>query len=162
MSIGIGCDRPIMRKALKIAAILIGFLFTLIVIREAFFSPTAYFFRFPGAELFADGKPTQGWVHRNRTNNILILTLALEHSRETYWINLPNEKKGGVASCNRWIASRFPIIAIGDVVPPCLFDASGEREPGYPVIESIDRHFVRRAKSVEFIADNGSQIQIRW
>jgi hypothetical protein len=162
LSIGIGCDRPIMRKALKIAAILIGFLFTLIVIREAFFSPTAYFFRFPGAELFADGKPTQGWVHRNRTNSILILTLVVENRRESYWINLPKEKKGGVARCNRWTASRFPVIAMGDVVPSCLFDAGGEGEPGWPIPESIDRRFVRRAKSVEFIADNGSGIQVLW
>lgn len=147
-----------MARALKIAAILIGFCFTLLVIREGF-SPTAYFFRFPGAELFADGKPTLGWVHRNWTNSILILTLSPEKKRESYWINLPNEKKGGVARCNKWTASQFPIIAVGDVNPPC-FDAIGESEP--PTRASVDRRFVRHAKSVEFMADNGRRIEILW
>ena len=38
----------------------------------------------------------------------------------------------------------------------------GGGEAGYPMPESINRHFVRGAKSVEFTADNGSQIQILW
>lgn len=50
-----------MRKTLNVAAVVCGVLFALVVIREAFFSYTAYFVIVPSVKIYADGKPTSGW-----------------------------------------------------------------------------------------------------
>src|SRR5712692_7914106 len=107
------------RKALSIAAITIGVLFTLLVVREAFFSYTVYLLIVPSARISTDGKPTSGWLHRGGRGRLLILTRNSSGNRESYWIELPNERGGFVSLCGGWTAPRFPLIPIGDW-GPCL------------------------------------------
>jgi hypothetical protein len=88
-----------MRRALKTMALVAGVLFVLIVLRDAFFSNTSYFFMVPGARRSVDGKPAASWLHRGRRG--LILTLAHDGARESYLINFPTEKKAYVAHCDK-------------------------------------------------------------
>ncbi len=110
-----------MSRTLKITALVIGALFLLGVVREAFFGYDSYFVIIPGAKLYADGKPASGWLHRGNGGHTFILTRSLSAKRESYWISLPGEKGGWVGSCPKWAASRFPLVAINDLFPCDVF-----------------------------------------
>jgi hypothetical protein len=145
------------RKALTTIAIAIFVLFALVVIREAFFGYRAYFLIVPGAEVFTDGKPSVGWLHRAGKGQVLILTRSVSGLRESYWIRRPGEKAGGVSDCGDWTAPKSPLISIGDVNPPCLVLATGP-----PKENRQKRSPTFGLRVLEFTADNGERLKVAW
>ena len=133
-----------------------------VIIREAFFGYTTYLFIVPTAKLFADGKPERGWPHRNSKGKALIVTRTASGKRESYWIQYGGKKGGWVSSCGDWSAGRFPLIAIGDVNPPCL---SIIADPGNEVRADEGRQRplpLFGTEFVEFTAKNGDRIKVTW
>ncbi len=146
------------RKALTIAAAVVGLLLALVVVREAFFGYTVYFIIVPGAKLFTDGKPVAGWLHKGGKGQLLILTRNVAESRESYWISRPGDRGGSILSCGHWTAPRFPLVAIGDVNPPCLsFFFAESSKPNPP-----KRSAIFGKTSVEFTGDDGGRIKVAW
>ncbi len=140
-------------------------LLALMAARVEFSGEYAWFFLVPGTKLLDDGKQISGWVHRggNEGNSAMIVTLAHGARRETYWVDLPTEKLGGVSRCDLWGSSRFPILVFGDVVPSCVFDAGGDQEDGLPHrSQPAKRDLAAGAKWVEFTADDGSRVRASW
>jgi hypothetical protein len=149
-----------MRKALKIAGLLLGIPLAVVVVREAFFSNTAYFVIVPGAKLYTDGIPASGWLHKSVRGRVLILTRNAGGKSESYWITMPDEKDGWISSCGDWAAPALPLIAIGDVNPPCLAFELAEgpsRSPRPPL-----RAPTFGPQFVEFTADDGTRVKTSW
>lgn len=149
------------RKVLAAAAIAVGVLFTLLVIREAFFGYTAYFVIIPGAKVFVYGKPSAGWLHRGGRGQFLILTRSVSGRRESYLISRLDEKGAHVHSCGDWAAPRFPVVAIGDINPPCSSIVVLNNEPG-PKVALPNRALIFRERSVEFTADDSGRVKTTW
>jgi hypothetical protein len=149
-----------MRKALKIAGLLLGIPLAVVVVREAFFSNTAYFVIVPGAKLYTDGIPASGWLHKSVRGRVLILTRNAGGKSESYWITMPDEKDGWTSSCGDWAASALPLIAIGDVNPPCFSLLLAERPNPSP--ETPERKPIFGQRFVEFTADDGTRIKSSW
>jgi len=160
-SIGtIDCIRPSMRKTLKRAVLVIGVLVALVIVREAFWGYTQYFVMVPGAQLYSDGKRVSGWLHRGAHGHEFILTRRSSTKRESYWITLRDEKDGLVRSCDDWAATRFPLVAIGDVNPPC-FNLVPTEDPN-PRPKSPERKLGFGPSFIEFTADDGTRIRTFW
>jgi hypothetical protein len=149
-----------MRKVLKISALVVGVLFVLVVIREAFFSYTSYFVIVPGAKVYADGKPVSGWLHRGGKGHAFILTRGGSGKNESYWITLQTEKGSWISSCDDWSAPSFPLVAIGDVNPPCFTFALTEDPTPKP--KSPERKLGFGPRFIEFTADDGSRLRTSW
>jgi len=132
-------------------------MFVLLVLHEAVSGLTSYFVIVPGAKVLADGKVAEGWLHRGVKGQILILTRGVSGRRESYWIGLPGEKGAGVGSCGDWTAPKFPVLAIGDVNPPCLFVIT---EASKATI--LNRSAVFGPRFVEFTADDGTRLKAVW
>jgi hypothetical protein len=149
-----------MRKALKIGGLGVCALFALLIVHEVFYSAyTDYFVLDPGPKLYINGKAVSGWLHRSIKGHNLILTLnRLKH--ESYWITMPEERGGSVRSCRDWAAPRFPLIAIGDVNPPCFFIVVSESPA--PMPKSLARNPNFGPRFAEFTADDGSRVKASW
>ena len=140
-----------MRKALKITGVVIGVLFALVVIREGFFSLTAYFVIVPGAKLYSDGTPIPGWLHKGGKGQLFILTRNGASKRESYWIDIRDGTFHGVRDCGEWAAPKLPLVAIGDVNPPCF---------SFP--QMTIRPLIFGARFVEFTARDGRRVRASW
>lgn len=149
-----------MRKALKITGLVVGTLLVLAVVREAFFSYTAYFIIVPGARLYADGKAISGWLHKGDKGRAFILTRGGSGKPESYWIAMPGERNGWISSCGGWAAPSFPLVAIGDVNPRCFSFVNSE-DPN-PTPKPLERKPLFGPRFVEFSADDGSRIKASW
>jgi hypothetical protein len=148
------------RKTVTSVVLIVAALAAVLVVREAFFGYTAFFVLVPWAKISTDNKPTEGWLHKGRKWQCLFLTRIVSGRRESYWISRPGEKSGGVASCGHWVASRFPVIAIGDVNPPCVTIANDdllERRPS-----TFKRMPAFGTKTIEFTADDGGRVKVSW
>jgi hypothetical protein len=152
-----------MRRIIKITTAIGGVLLAVMIARLMFSGEYALFFLVPGSRFVADGKPVSGWLHRGTKGRMLIVTVSRSAGSETYWIALQEEKPGGVARCDAWGSSRFPILVFGDVVPSCLFDAGGEQEDGLPhPSQRVNRDLATGKKWIEFTADSGSRVHASW
>src|SRR5436190_219864 len=149
-----------MRKALKRAVLIFGVLVALMIVREAFWGYTQYFVMVPGAQLYSGGKQVSGWLHRGAHGREFILTRRGSTKRESYWITLQDEKVGGVRICDDWSAPRFPVVAIGDVNPPC-FNFVTTEDPN-PRPKSPERKLGFGPRFIEFTADDGTRIRTSW
>jgi hypothetical protein len=146
-----------MQKALKITGLVVGVLLALVVFREAFFGYTAYFVIVPGAKLYADGKAISGSLHKGDKGRAFILTRSGDGKPESYWIAMPSERNGWISSCGGWAAPRFPLVAIGDVNPPCFSFVNPNLAP-----KSLERKPTFGPRFVEFTADDGRRIKTSW
>lgn len=146
------------RKVLLAATIAAAALFAVVVIREAFFGYTAYFVIVPGARVLADGKPAAGWLHRGGKGQLLIVTRDVAGKRDSYWINRPDHRGGYVLSCGDWTAPKSPLVAIGDVNPPCL--SFSFNQP--PISDSPKPSPKFGRATVEFTAEDGKRITVAW
>ena len=153
-------ERP--RRKLFVALGIIVLLVAFIMIHEAFFGYTTYLFIVPTAKLFADGKPAPGWLHRGSKCKCLIVTRIASGKRESYWIQHGGKSGGwGVRSCGEWSAGRFPLIAIGDVNPPCplIFADPGTRIEGGRSTQALP---VFGTQFMKFTAENGDELKVTW
>jgi len=152
-----------MQRILKFIGVVAGAWFVLYTLTLAYALSSNYFSVFfiaPSAKVYNGGKRVSGWIHECSKCRAYILTRNDRDKRESYWISLGEKKPGSVRSCDDWAASRFPVIMIGDVNPPCFsFVIVDEHNPP-PKTPSRDSVFGNR--SVEFNADDGSRIRAEW
>lgn len=148
----------LLRTTLQKSVFLIAFcLVASITVREAFFGYTAYFVIVPGAKVSTDGKRSEGWLHRSSKGEVLILTRVISGRRESYLIRGPGEKGGWISNCGNWSAPKFPLVAIGDVNPPCIHIA------GEPSTEKPSPRLpIFGLQFVEFTADDRKRIKAVW
>jgi hypothetical protein len=149
-----------MRKSLKIAVLVVGVLFALAAIREAFVGYNAYFVIVPGAKLYTDDKPVSGWLHQHRTGRAFILTLSGPNRRESYLIDLADKKGARTSNCGDWTAPRFPLIPLGDW-NPCQTHITFA-SPNDPTPKSLERRLDFGSRFIEFTADDGRRIKTSW
>jgi hypothetical protein len=146
------------RQAFVAVAILTAVLLAVVAIREVFFGYTAYFLLVPGATGSMDGKPAEGWLHRGGKGHLLIVTREVAGRRDSYWIRRPDERSWQVLHCGDWSAPRCPLIAVGDVNPPCLSSAflqiPGSDVPGRT--PGCD------ASAIVFAANDGERSAVSW
>src|SRR5262249_38604274 len=137
-----------MRKTLRIAGIAVGLILALFVIKEAFFSLTTYFFIVPWANIYANDKPIQGYLHWGGRGTAFYLTMSSQDRRESYFVAQHGEKGNSVSNCGDWHPGRVPIMAIGDYGIPCLNVRIGFSGP------ALERNLILEKRLMEFTADD--------
>jgi hypothetical protein len=68
----------------------------------------------------------------------------------TYDLVFADGGTGHVFSCGTWVASRLPLIEMGDVNPPCFFEGSA------------GHNLTKGPRSVAFITNDGARIEAHW
>jgi len=108
------------------------------------------FFIVPYARLTADGRAASGWLHREIRGNVVIVTLNAGRERECYIVDLkPAEPYYSASKCSPWTAPRLPIVTTGD-----FFEGMEMAPP--------ERNVVVQSGVIEFTADGGKRIVVRW
>jgi hypothetical protein len=111
---------------------------------------TSWFFRVWHPIITVNGINSEGWLHRTRNGNVIFLTEHSSGRSVTYDLVFAESGNGYVFNCGGWVASRWPVIAIGDVNPPC-FDL------GY-----AGNSLTRETNAVSFTTLDGRKLQARW
>jgi len=135
--------------------------FLLLMTHSVFFGHTDCFVIVPFAEVFADAKPVQGWLHREIKGRQYVVTrISASRVRESDLITF-----GGRATtwpCADRLPSRSPIFMLGDVNHPCFqLDIILDDDPKPPPVPLQPKprtgpHFV------EFTATDGARIRATW
>ena len=116
--------------------------------------------------LVADGRPAEGWLHREWKGRYLIVTRSRHGGwRKSHLITFPTDRnKTYVQSCGNWTAPHFPLfpfLVLSSDVVLCL----GWQEVDLPAFfrsQPPDRHVVVGAHSVRFIAEDGNAVLASW
>ena len=110
----------------------------------------AWYFKVPKAVITINGKQTKGWLHKTTDGKAMYFTRADSSKPTTYGLYFIRRGNGGVSSCGTWVASRFPVIGVGDINTPCFFEGSGGHD------------LTSGPRSVAFIANDGTKLEARW
>jgi hypothetical protein len=150
------------RQVLTVVGLFLAALFsvgTLACVSSTAHGYMAWDFMLPTARLTIGGTSNTGYVNRYGGSNgtDLIVTRRASWRGETYWIVLPRNHRPSVKRCVDWTAPRFPVIAIGDVNPPCWYVIDEDPRPEPP-----DRNLVSGQNFVEFTGDDGKRVKAQW
>lgn len=116
---------------------------------------TTWWFAVPGARVLADGNPVDAWVHRGQTWQDMIVTFQEGGNRVSYHWILGESRVNGRCPA----AVHFPVFAEGDL----LFDDCFVILPEGAVIpEPPERAVVFGPRELQFVADDGKRIEVRW
>ena len=142
-----------MKKLVRHTAAVAGTLFAFVAFAMAYSTAkgyTVWFIRIPHAVVTVDGRQTTGWLHEANEENTIFFTRADSSKAETYDLVFAHEGNGRVLSCGESVASRLPLIAIGDVNPPCFF-------------EGLAGHGLTRGpRSIALTTNDGTRIEAHW
>ncbi len=114
-----------MRISARMTAVIAGTLLILVVLAMAYSTArgyTVWFIKIPHAVITVNGRRTNGWLHEANNGNRIFITRSDSSKPETYDLVFAHDGDGRVLSCGVWVASRLPMIPIGDVNPPCFFE----------------------------------------
>jgi len=105
-------------------------LLSVVVLREAFFSLTQYYFLIPGADVRVNGAAVRGWVQRSKgAAPSLFVTWETGGRRESYFLIIFGDGRAAALPCGDWAAPHTPVLPIGDVNPPCISFGAPEPTP---------------------------------
>ena len=149
-------NRSIARKAILLGVIVLVFV--------GVFLAKANFHIMPFARLTEDGKPTDGYVHRNsyrRPLTRLFVTRSEMGRRRSYLVSIEHHSHGGpfVGFCDDWAAPRWPAFLFPHVNPPCIhwYASDGPTPPAEP-----ERNVKTENDAVEFTANDGKRVRVSW
>ena len=136
--------------------------FLLLMTHAVFFGHTDCFVILPFAKVLVNGKPVQGWLHRELKGRQLVVTrINSVRVRESYLIFFT--QRGTSANlCAGWLPAGSPIFMLGDLSSPCfqLKIVSESELNAVPVT-----HWPKPEtgpKFVEFSAHDGVRIRATW
>ena len=111
---------------------------------------TTWFFRISHPIITVNGKPSEGWLHRGRDGNVMFLTERSSGRALTYNLVFADNSTGHVFRCGAWVAPRWPVIARGDLSPPCLLQGPPRQDA------------TRGPNSVSFSTFDGRKVEANW
>jgi hypothetical protein len=142
-----------MKRLVRTTTGIAGTLFAFVALAMAYSTAkgyTVWFIKIPHAVITVNGRQTTGWLHEAHNGNTIFFTRSDSSKPETYDLVFANEGNGQVLSCGAWVASRLPLIAIGDVNPPCFFEGSA------------GRGLTKGPRSIAFTTNEGARVEARW
>ena len=116
---------------------------------------TTWWFAVPGTKVLADGNPVDAWVHRGQTWQDMIVTLEESRNCGSYHWILGGDQVHGRCP----VAVPFPVFMEGDLMDPNCMVILPE---GAVMPESPARNVVVGPRELQFVADDGRRIQVRW
>ena len=115
------------------------------------------------AALTVDGRPGDGWVHREWKHPFVIVTRNRPSIRESFLIMLSSDPKNAyIDGCDQWTAPRLPVF------PFPVFTSDGLPCLGWRSDFHSERHRLTNPKlvvgptSLGFATNDGALIQVRW
>jgi hypothetical protein len=142
-----------MKKLVRTTAAIAGTFFAFVAFAMAYSTAkgyTVWFIKIPHTVITVNGRQTTGWLHKANNGNAIFFTRADSSKPETYDLVFANDGNGRVLSCGAWVASRLPLIAIGDVNPPCFCEGSA----GYGLTKG--------PRSIAFTTNEGARVEAHW
>jgi hypothetical protein len=144
------------KQVLVAAAILIALVGAIIVWK-------ANFFLLPSATIEENGHTESGYVHANKRVTHLVITRSEGGQRRSYLAWIENDPPHGaplVSDCEDWTAPHLPLFMFPHVNPPCIKWYAAEEVPPPP--RTPERDVKVKGRSVEFTANDGKRIAVRW
>jgi hypothetical protein len=143
-----------MKTFVRTVAVTAGVLFVLVVFAMAYSTAkgyTVWFLRVPDAVITVNGTRASGWAHKTtKDGHTMFFTRADSKKTETYDLVFIEDGNGHVLSCGTWVASRMPLIAVGDVNPPCFFEGLAGHD------------LTRGPRSIAFTTYDGTRLEAHW
>ena len=153
-----------MKRALKYSAVVVGIPIALIV---AVIVWKANFFLLPFATIEENGHTTSGYVYTNSCQpkrvTHLVITRRESGQKHSYLVRIEDDPQHGapvVSDCEEWTAAYLPLFMFPDVNPPCVKWYAAEEAPPPPRTPKRDVRVKER--SVEFTANDGKRVTVRW
>jgi hypothetical protein len=134
---------------------------------------TPYFYYYPvipWAVFTVDGKPAEGLTaFRHRSGRTVIVIRPAYTGRETYFVNIadPNStnddfQRSFVASCDESSIFVHRLLAVQNHQQMCRPFIVNDGEQSSQKTTKVERNLIVTAKAVEFSADDGKRIGVRW
>jgi hypothetical protein len=127
----------------------------------------ANFFLLPFATIEENGRRVGGYVYANSYESKrvthLVVTRSESGQRHSYfaWIeDDPHHVAPVVFDCEDWTSPLLPLFMFPHVNPPCVKLYAAEDVPSPPKTPKRDVKVKRR--SVEFTANDGRRVTVRW
>jgi len=83
-----------------------------------------------------------------------------QHSYLAWIQNDPHHGAPVVSDCEEWRAAYLPLFMFPDVNPPCIKWYAAEEVP--PPLKTPNRDVKVKDRSVEFTANDGKRVTVRW
>lgn len=151
-----------MRRLLKGVSILAGVVamfvgYRLLVLTND--GEMAWFVLDGRARLIEDGKPVDGWLHREWRDRVFLITLNSDSDERRSYLVIPVTRRGPlVEGCDGWTAARLPItpfpVLVSDALP-----CPGWRLPVHPPLFG---EAMLSSTSLEFVNERGRRLQVVW
>ena len=123
----------------------------------------ANFFLLPFATIEENGHTERGYVYANKRVTHLVITRFEGGQRRSYLAWIENDPPHGaplVSDCEDWTTPRLPMFMFPHVNPPCIKWYAAEESP--PLPRTPERDVKVRGRSVEFTANDGKRVTVRW
>jgi hypothetical protein len=152
------------KRTLKYAAVVVGIPIALIV---AVIIWKANFFLLPFATIEENGHTASGYVYTNsyqpKRVTHLVITRRESGQKHSYLVWIEDDSHHGapvVSDCEEWTVAYLPLFMFPDVNPPCFKWYAAEEAPPPPKTPKRDVKVEER--SVEFTANDGKRVTVRW
>ncbi len=123
----------------------------------------ANFFLLPFATIEGNGHAENGYVYANKQTTHLVITRFEGGQRRSYLAWIGNDPPHGaplVSDCEDWMAPLLPMFMFPHVNPPCVKWYAAEEIP--PPSRTPLRDVKVKGRSVEFTANDGKRVTVRW
>jgi hypothetical protein len=115
------------------------------------------------AALTADGKPADGWLHRESKNRAVFVTWNRSGKRASYLVTYTSDpRRSYVQQCPEWTAPHFPIFSFPNFTSEALLCIGWNTEWNPERYTPMNPNVIVGTGTFEFAADDGSVIQARW
>jgi hypothetical protein len=148
-----------------IAAVVLFVAYRLVVLTQS--DELLWFVIDRSGALVADGRPAEGWLHRESKGRFLLVTRNRHDGRrQSYLITFPpDQNKTYVQSCGNWTAPQFPLFPFlvrSSEFVLCLGWQDVDDWPAFWQSQPPDQHVVVGAHSVRFIVEDGNAVLASW
>jgi hypothetical protein len=119
-----------------------------------------WYFPVWNARVTVSGKPSHGFLHRERLGGSSIITRTDLPNRVSYrvFFGTGPQPKPRVSACGKWSTYRFAVVFRGDVNPPCCIIAAPESSDTEQEPEAV----AVGPKSLEIVGHDGKRVRADW